>query len=150
MKVGMEGQLHVTNLHNSLSINYHVVYRGEGPFRNSIGESKAPLKADLIKELKELQKRFDTLENKNKSLKNANDGLEDINTNFLEVIKCLKERVDHFEKEKEGFSKQTQTESGIHLKCDECNLEAKNRSELSWHPVKTMGGHMTRSKKNWT
>ena len=39
MKVGMEGQLHVTNLHNSLSINYHVVYRGEGPFRNSIGES---------------------------------------------------------------------------------------------------------------
>ena len=87
----------------------------------------------MIKDLKELQTKFDTLENKNKSLKNANEALEDTNTKFLEVIKCLKERVDNFEKEKEAFSKQTQTESGIHLKCDECNFEAKDKSESSWH-----------------
>ena len=100
---------------------------------NVVTKSKAPLKADLIKELKDLQTKFDTLEIKNKSLKNENEALEDTNTKFLEVIKCLNERVDNFEKEKEAFSKQTQTESGIQLKCDECNFEAKDNSELSWH-----------------
>ena len=46
---------------------------------NVVTKSKAPLKADLIQELQELQTKLDTLDNKNKSLKNVNEALEDTN-----------------------------------------------------------------------
>ena len=87
----------------------------------------------MIIQLKELQEKFDTLENKNKdnikSLEQANEALE----NNQEVIRCLKERIHHLEKDKEMLSKETQTETGIGLKCNECNFEAATNSELSWH-----------------
>ena len=36
-------------------------------------------------------------------------------------------------------SQETQIETGIHLKCNECNFEASNNSELSWHQNKNHG-----------
>ena len=38
-----------------------------------------------------------------------------------------------------NISKKTQTEQGIELKYDECNLEATNHLELSWHMKKIPG-----------
>ena len=63
------------------------------------------------------------------SLNEANEALE----NNQEVIKCFKERIQHLEKDKEMLSKETQTETGIGLKCNESNFEAATNSELSWH-----------------
>ena len=31
------------------------------------------------------------------------------------------------------LSKETQTETGIDLKCEECNFEGENERELGWH-----------------
>ena len=84
----------------------------------AISKKKAPLKADVMIQLKELQERFDTLENKNKeninSLEEANEALE----NNQEVITCLKERIHHLERDKEMLFNETQTETGIGLKCN--------------------------------
>ena len=41
--------------------------------------------------------------------------------------------------EREQISKQTQTESSIELKCDECNFEGVNERELGWHMGKNHG-----------
>ena len=43
------------------------------------------------------------------------------------------------ESERQTFPKETQTEQGIELKYDECNFEATNQLELSWHMEKIHG-----------
>ena len=81
----------------------------------AVGKKKAPLKADVMIQLKDLQDKFDTLEIKNKenliSLEEANKAIE----NFQEVIRFLKGTIYHLEKKKEMLSKETQTEIGIGL-----------------------------------
>ena len=37
------------------------------------------------------------------------------------------------------FSKETQTEAGLTLKCDECNFEGDTERELGWHMGKIHG-----------
>ena len=87
--------------------------------------SKTPLKADLVIQLKQLQDDFNALEASNK--KN------------LEKIKCLQEKIKTIESEKQTSPKETQTEHGLELKCDECNFETTNQLELSWHMEKIHG-----------
>ena len=99
-------------------------------------DSKTPLKADLVIQLKQLQDDFNALEASNK--KN------------LEKIKCLQEKIKTMESEKQTSPKETQTEHGLELKCDECNFEATNQLELSWHMERSMDGHKTRMLMTWT
>ena len=73
---------------------------------SKVTKSKAPLKADLIVQHKELQEKLDVLEATNK--KN------------LEIIKCLNEKIESMEKEKNSASKETQVYMGAELKCKEC------------------------------
>ena len=87
--------------------------------------SKTTLKGDLVIQLKQLQDDFNALEASNK--KN------------LEKIKCLQEKIKTMESEKQTSPKETQTEHGLELKCDECNFEATNQLELSWHMDKIHG-----------
>ena len=51
----------------------------------------------------------------------------------------MKERVNNIEKKNEAFSKQTPAECDIQVICEECNFEAKYKSELSWHLSKNHG-----------
>ena len=64
--------------------------------------TKAPLKADLIIQLKQLQYRFNFLEEANK--------------NNLEVIKFLEEKIESMEKKRKKIPKETQTENAHELK----------------------------------
>ena len=52
---------------------------------------------------------------------------------------CLQEKIENMESEIQTFPKETQTEQGIELKYDECNFEAPNQLELSWHMEKICG-----------
>ena len=88
-------------------------------------KNKAPLKADLVIKLKELQLNFNALEAEN----NKN----------LEKIKFLEERIETMEKKTQTMPNETQTECGLELKCSECNFEARTDSELNWHMGKTHG-----------
>ena len=94
---------------------------------NAVSKKKVPLKAEIMIQMKELQERFDSLQKENKenieSLKEANKALE----KYVEVIKNLKQRV-HLEEVKKMQTQETQTETGMHLKCNECNFEASNNS----------------------
>ena len=92
---------------------------------NEVIKRKAPLKADVIVQLKELQFKFDAVENKH---------IEN-----LEVIKILRERINHFENSTETAVKETQTETAFCLKCKECSFEASSKAKLSWHLSKYHG-----------
>ena len=90
-------------------------------------KSKAPLKAELVIKLNELQNRFDTLEA-------TNNDLEATNKQNLEKIQFLQERIKTLEKEV-----WPKTKSGFGLKCTDCNFEAKDEVELSQHMEKIHG-----------
>ena len=92
---------------------------------SNVTKSKAPLKADLIVQHKELQEKFDDLEAANK--KN------------LEIIQDLKEKIESLEKDKNIESKETQVDMGGELKCNECNFQATSDSEFSWHMAENHG-----------
>ena len=64
-------------------------------------DSKTPLKADLVIQLKQLQDDFNALEASNK--KN------------LEKIKCLQEKIKTIESEKQTSPKEAHTEHGLEL-----------------------------------
>ena len=87
--------------------------------------TKAPLKADLILQLKQLQDSFNALQEANK--KN------------LEIIKFLEEKIECMEKKKKKIPKETQTEDTHELKCSECNFEASDNSEFNWHMGESHG-----------
>ena len=84
---------------------------------NEVINRKALLKADVIVQLKALQVKFDALENRN----NEN----------LEVIKILRERINHLENSTETAVKETQTETAFSLKCNECSFEASSKAQLA-------------------
>ena len=77
------------------------------------------MKADVFLQLKELEDRYKEL--------------EVTNLMHLEKINFLEERIKTFEKEEQPLSNYTQTESGLELKCSECNFAASSESEFSWH-----------------
>ena len=43
------------------------------------------------------------------------------------------------ESEKQTSPKETQTEHGLELNCDECNFETTNQLQSSWHMEKIHG-----------
>ena len=92
---------------------------------SKVTKAKAPLKADLIIQLKELQEKCNALEVTNK--KN------------IDIIEGLKEKIKSMEKVKEMVSKETQVEAGFELKCIECNFQATSNSEFSWHMEENHG-----------
>ena len=79
---------------------------------NSI-ESKTPSKADLI--------------NQENIFKMISMLLKLLTKKNLETIRCLQEKIENMEIERQTFPKETQTEQGIELKYDECNFETTNQ-----------------------
>ena len=57
----------------------------------------------------------------------------------VEVIKNLRVRLDELGKAKNTVMKETQTEIGLLLKCNECNFEGNNTRELSRHMSENHG-----------
>ena len=96
--------------------------------------TKAPLKADLILQLKQLQDSF--------------NALEETNRNNLETIKFLEEKIESMEKKRKKIPKETQTENAHELKCSECNFEASNNSEFNWHMGKSHGWPLNQSSED--
>ena len=80
-------------------------------------KQKAPLKADLIIQLKELQDNF--------------DHQEAINSKNLDTIRDLQGKIVALEKEKCETLKQTQNEIIYELVCSDCDYKAFKGSELS-------------------
>ena len=91
---------------------------------------KAPTKLELELQVKNLQQTNDALEKVNR--KNI-----ELLENFEVKIKNLESQIDYLSCKETMDCKETQTEAGINLKCDECNFEAENDRELGWH----MGRH---------
>ena len=94
-------------------------------------KQKAPLKADLIIQLKELQENFSKL--------------EAINSKNLETIRDLQAKVVALEKEKCDTLKQTQNGIISELVCRDCDYKAYKDSELSLHMENVHGGSHERS-----
>jgi hypothetical protein len=61
--------------------------------------------------------------------------------NFEVKIKNLESQIDYLSCQETMDCKETQTEAGLNLKCDECNFEAENDREL---------GHMGSRKYQFT
>ena len=93
-----------------------------------------------------------------KSLLEINDTLEETNSKNMKVIASFGEKIQSLEaqirslekySEKEVLiSQQTQTETDLNLKCDECNFEGANERELGWQR-KTMGGQVNGNQRIW-
>ena len=86
-------------------------------------------KAELISHIAEMVKKYDALEKKHKEK--------------IDIIKSLEEKILRFnEKSNVKTTKETQTtqtETNLHLKCEECNFESENEQELDWHMRKHHG-----------
>ena len=80
---------------------------------------KVPTKLDLEVQVKKLQETNDALE---KSIRKKIDLLE----NFGAKIQNLEMKIDYLSCKETMVSKETQTETGIDSKCEECNFEADN------------------------
>ena len=55
------------------------------------------------------------------------------------MIETLKQKVEQFEKEKLAISQETQTQSDLDSKCNECNFEGKSKQDLVWHMSENHG-----------
>ena len=93
---------------------------------------KVSTKSELGKQLKNLLKINDTLEETNK--KNMT-----VILSFETKIQCLEGQIQSLGTYIEVISQQTQTETDLNLKCDECNFEGANEKELGWHMGKYHG-----------
>ena len=106
---------------------------------------KAPLKADLIVKMKELQDKFDTLKIENikniDALEMASEVHEETNKMNLEIIKQLRDKLNQFETEKEP---------NTNMKCEECDFMTRSKTELSWHLCEDHGWPLDRSPNIWT
>ena len=63
----------------------------------------------------------------------------DLIENFDGKIKNLEEQIDYLSCKETMLSQETQTETGIDLKCQECNFEGENERELGWHMGRNHG-----------
>ena len=77
---------------------------------------KAPTKLELELQVKNLQQTNDALEDRHR--KNV-----EIIESFDKKIKNLETEIEYLSCKETMFSKETQTEAGLTLKCDECNFE---------------------------
>ena len=68
---------------------------------NTVIKPKALLKADLIVKMNELQGKYDTLKKENAENKKSLADYEEINSKNHEMIKELKAKLEHMEREKE-------------------------------------------------
>ena len=100
---------------------------------------KVLTKAELEIQLKNLLEINDTLEKTN--VKNMK-----IIVSFEDKIQSLEEQIQSLGKYNERYSspevlisKQTQTETDLKLKCEECNFEGANEREFGWHMGKYHG-----------
>ena len=92
----------------------------------NLKSKKVHTKSDLLLQVKALQEAYSDLEETNKK-----------NT---KVIETLKGQVASLKRERVTVdSQQTQTESDLNIKCDECNFEGRNEKELGWHMGKNHG-----------
>ena len=71
-------------------------------------------KAELISHIAEMVQKYDALEKKHKEK--------------IDIIKSLEEKILRFN-EISKETQTTQTETNLHLKCDECNFESENEHE---------------------
>ena len=107
---------------------------------DAVIKTKVPLKADLIVSLKELQAKYDALKQENNINIKSLEAHEMTNDKNREEIKQLKEKVEQLEK------KETSSDNrGFNLKCEECDFEAVNKTELSWHLCESHGWPLDRS-----
>ena len=81
-------------------------------------EPKAPLKADLIIQLRNLQDQFNALEASNK--KN------------LETIKCLQEKIESMESERQEQSDDLDSTGGVR-DCPRCDYQAEDKYDMDGH-----------------
>jgi hypothetical protein len=92
----------------------------------NLKNKKAPTKLELEVQVKNLQLANDALE---ESLKQKIKHLE----SFEGKIYNLEQQIDYLSCKDIMHCKETQTEAGLNLKCDECNFEGENQRELGWH-----------------
>ena len=93
---------------------------------------KSPTKAELMLQVKNLQQ--------------ANDALEESNRKKIELLETFGGKIDNLEQQIDNLScketmacKETQTDAGLNLKCEECNFEGEKERELGWHMGKNHG-----------
>ena len=91
---------------------------------------KAPTKSELKLQVKNLQQANDVLEASNRK---KNELLK----SFEGKINNLEEKIEYLSCKETFICKETQTETNLNLKCEECNFESGNERELGWH----MGKH---------
>ena len=100
-------------------------------------------RVETITKIKKIPTKSE-LEMQVKKLLQANDALEESNRKKIELLERFEGKIQNLENQIDYLScrdimscKETQTEAGLSLKCDECNFEADNDRELGWH----MGRH---------
>ena len=95
---------------------------------------KPPTKSELEVQVKNLQLANDALE---ESLRQKIKHLE----SFEGKINNLEQKIEYLSCKEIMHCKETKTEAGVHLKCDECNFEGENQRELGWHMGRIHGWH---------
>ena len=94
-----------------------------GKVKSSCRKNNAPLKGELILELKGLKERYLALEEKSKGdikrLEDENIMLKDKNKKFSEEVKCLKQIVQNLETEKINQEQRAQN-----FICYNCSFKA--------------------------
>ena len=93
---------------------------------------KAPTKSELKLQVKNLQQANDVLEASNRK---KNELLK----SFEGKINNLEEKIEYLSCKETFICKETQTDSNLNLKCEECNFESGNERELGWHMEKHHG-----------
>ena len=90
---------------------------------------KVQTKADLLLQVKDLQQAYGALEEINKKGTQLIENLE----LQVETLEKEMQSMKNIPKEKEMIFKQTQTETDVTFKCEECNFEGETERELGWH-----------------
>ena len=93
---------------------------------------KVPLKAELLA-------KFNALQEEHEVLKKKNIALEEKNVKNMDTMNDLTRQLEKLKKVKDTKCIETQTETGLLLKCNECNFEGMNTRELSWHMSQNHG-----------
>ena len=79
---------------------------------------KVPTKSELELQVKHLEKQNEALEERHK--KNV-----EVIDSFEGKIKNLEREIEYLSCRATMFCKETQTETNMHLKCEECNFESE-------------------------
>ena len=86
---------------------------------------KSVTKAELLSQLKDVQKKYDALEKEHKR--------------NIDIIKDLKVNNAMFKKAKETLTKESQTETDRGFNCFECKFVGSSNKELKWHMSENHG-----------